>query len=407
MKNGRDMVPNNTCTQIKITVFRSLDEVEAIRPIWEKMKCRPNADIDFYLTVMQSLPNVIRPHVILLRNREGASSLAVGRIERHRFTCDFGYKTVYSTMLRSFSLIHGGVLGNPSYEESRLLVKEIMNVLRRGEVDIVFLSNLNTESYVYQLATSIPRIFCRDIVPVVRPHWTMTIPDNIEDLFSRLSTKARHELRRYPRALEKQYPGKISYRVFSAIEDIDDLFTHAEEVAGKTYHRGLNVGFVDSPAEREILGLFARKGWLRAYMLYVDKHPSAFWIGRRYGETFYPGYTDYDPAYKKYELGTILFIKMIESLCEEKDVRLLDFGFGDAFYKNRFGDGKWLESSIYVFPFSLSGLSLNFAHTLTSLVYQVSVKSLQHFKLLEKVKKVWRSRFIKKKEVTPPADEQT
>jgi CelD/BcsL family acetyltransferase involved in cellulose biosynthesis len=92
---------------------------------------------------------------------------------------------------------------------------------------------------------------------------------------------------------------------------LDHLFHDVEEIARKTYQRGLGVGFADTTRMRQRLELAARKGWLRAYLLYLGERPCAFWIGMLYGDTFVSDYTGYDPDLRQFSPGIGLVMRMI------------------------------------------------------------------------------------------------
>lgn len=374
-----------------IVIARSTQEIEALRDIWEKMQTHPNSDIDFYLTIINSLSRVIRPHVILISKDGIPSALAVGRIEDFEFKCNFGYKTLYKTTVRAFTIIYEGILGDASPENCKILLTEFDNVLKQGEADIIYLSNIKSDSPLYDLARTIPSYLFRDHFPISNVHLKMTVPPNMDAFFSARSRKHRYWLRRLERVLEKEYPGNITTKYFFEEKDLNQLFTDAELVSQKTYQRRLDAGFIDNETTRNTYSLLANKSLLRAYLLYIGEKPSAYWIGHQYGDTFHLGSTGYDPALRDYELGTILFLKMIEDLCSIKELKFIDFGFGDASYKRRFGDQSWNETSIYIFARSLRGISLNIAGTITSMIYQFSIVILKRVGLLEKVKRGWRT----------------
>jgi len=74
---------------LEIVTIRSLEEIEEIRPIWERMQRNQafpiiNADVDRYLSVLKSQKGQnIRPHVILL-NRDGhPEAMVIGHIGKH------------------------------------------------------------------------------------------------------------------------------------------------------------------------------------------------------------------------------------------------------------------------------------------------------------------------------------
>ena len=59
------------------------------------------------------------------------------------------------------------------------------------------------------------------------------------------------------------------------------------------------------------------RGWLCAYVLYIEDNPSAFWIGSLYCETFYSEYMAYDPDHVKTAPGIYLAIEVLKYLSSD------------------------------------------------------------------------------------------
>jgi hypothetical protein len=223
----------------------------------------------------------------------------------------------------------------------------------------------------------------------------MTLPGSIDEFLQSVKRKHRYWLNRLPRALEKKYPGKVTYKEFHDKADVDKLCSDADDIARKTYQRGLGAGFINNNENKKRMALAAEKGWLRSFFLYIDSQPCAFWIGTLYGETFYLDYTGYDPSYKKYELGTILFVRIIEDLCNNS-IYEIDFGFGEAFYKKHFGNKNWEEASVIIFSPSIKNIIINLSRAMSAIVSEFAEKFLRRTNLYEKVKKYWRIRLTQK-----------
>jgi len=380
--------------EYKITTVNTLEEIESIRPIWESIQTHPWADIDHYLNNLNYIPNTTTPHIILLTQNEKPKSLVIGRIDKRIFDLKLGHKKIPSPTVRSFTVSYGGLLGKMTDYECKLVYKEFMRLLKDGKADVIRLNYLSVNSHLYNLALTMPGFLSQDRFPVFNTHWQMDLPDRMEAFYKSRSSKHRYWLRRLDRIIERDFPNQVKYIIYGGNSNLSKVFTDAEIIAYQTYQRGLHVGFIDNEQTRKNYSFLAKKERFRAYMMYIKDKPCAFWLGEHYKNTFYLYSTGYIPGFKKYEIGTVLFVKMLEDLCSSGDIKYLDFGFGDAPYKSRFGDKSWEEASIYIFSRKFNGLKLNFMRLLTSGTYSILIKLLIRFHVLEKVKKLRRRKMI-------------
>ena len=91
----------------------------------------------------------------------------------------------------------------------------------------------------------------------------------------------------------------------------------------------------------------------------------------------------------------ILLLKIIEDLCNN-NIKTFDFGFGDAFYKQRFGDQQWVESSVYLFSPTLKGILLNTLYSASCFINRNAKKMLNKLRAYDKIKKIMRSKLKSK-----------
>ena len=117
--------------------------------------------------------------------------------------------------------------------------------------------------------------------------------------------------------------------------------------------------------------------------------PPLFLDGNRVRRGFISDYNAYDPAFRDCSLGTLTLVPVIEDCCQER-LKEIDFGFGQAEYKERFGNRQIQESSVYVFAPSLRGFALNGIRTVSGSIDRILKATLERTQLLSKVKRAWR-----------------
>ncbi len=204
-----------------------------------------------------------------------------------------------------------------------------------------------------------------------------------------MNKKHRYWAKRTMRVLEKDFPAGVRHTCFSQPGDVDKLFADTVAVAKLTYQWGLGVGFQDNVENRQRLRQAAEKGWLRGYVLYLKDEPMAFWICTVYQDTVHLDFTGFNPNYRKYEVGTALFLHMVGEQGAQ-GLKQLDFGLGTAAYKERFGDAKTEETIMRAFAFSARGVFLNALEFLTRGPAELVRSLLLRLSLEAKVKKMWR-----------------
>lgn len=390
----RSKVANDFC----LRVIRDHTEINEIRGMWSAWHQHPNSDVDFYQTVIRSLHGVLRPHIIVLYLGNIPKAMLIGRLERAHINFRIGYKNLLKTKARLLTFIYKGFLGEVSLENAELLLREIIKSLNRKEADAAFLSNVGVDSPLYRLGKELPGFLERDHAVAANIHRSMNLPDNFDEVYSGLSGKVRKNLKWQAKKLATDFSGSVEIRAFQGTNQLEEMIRDLEQVAKKTYQRGLGVGFIDSVQTRERLKLEAAMGWLRSFILYIHQKPCAFWKGTLYQRTFYSDCMGYDPDYRKYSPGMYLIMKVIEDFCGMRNgerPREIDFGFGDAQYKAVLANRGWYESSVYMFAPTLKGVGINLLRTPMELVNQRAKHFLSHRSLLLRVKRMWREQVSK------------
>lgn len=384
--------------EIEIRIARSLSEVEALRGAWAAWPGHRDSDIDFYLMIVQSYSEVLRPHVIAIYRNGKPNAILVGRLEKKHLAFNIGYLHPFRLWARCLTFVYGAIHGEASPENTQILVAEVMNSLKRDEADLAMLEFVPVDSDLYRLALRAPGFLRRDALPAAQGHYMLKMPGKVEEIYSRMSGKHRKNLRREIRQLFSE-DQNARVRCYKKEPELDEMFHDVEEVARKTYQRGLGVGFVDNSHVRRRLGLAAQKGWLRANLLYIADRPAAFWIGMVYNGSFVSEYLGYDPEFRRFSPGMVLIMRVIEGFYNRVNgdtVIELDFGLGPAEYKAALCSENWLEAPVYIFSPTLKGLGLKAIRTSTRVVDVCARNILASTSVFPQLKRAWRQRLTKK-----------
>ncbi|HCO96266.1 MAG TPA: hypothetical protein DIU00_20390 [Phycisphaerales bacterium] len=384
-----------SCDGWKIVVAKNFREIEAIRPIWEQMQrgeSAPsiNADIDRYLSVLEAMKEAAQPYVIVLYQDGDPKAMVMGRIETRQITCRIGYATIFKPSLRCLSVVYGGILGQPDENVSAVLVKELMNLLRQRKVGAIFFNYLRTDSNIYKAVSGVPGFWERNHFPTIQQHWETQIPSSSDEMNRLISRKRQRKINRCIRNLEKEY-GSLKVECYRQKKDIDVFVRMASQISSFSYQAGLGFRFVYDRLTRSILKQSQRDGWLRAYVLYAGSEPIAFEYGCVIGDRYFAESAAYDARFRVYGPGTILQVKTFEQLTLENSVATYDYGFGDAIYKQQFGNFSWPEASVYIFAHALYPIIINLLYSSVKGLSIGSASLMERLKLTAKIKRWWRN----------------
>ena len=379
----RETVPVN------IRTIRTLAELDGVRADWERWQTHVNSDLAQFELVCRLRPEVESPFVTVLEQDGRPCALLAGRLERERIAAPIGYFKPPPLRARVLAVLHQGLVGRLDDAGARALVRHLWSQLASGAADAISFHHLPEHSPLLQaLRRDGPRWFC-DRTPRWSTHREMILPAERGLMESKVAAKHRSRIRKREKELDAAFPGRVRWRWLSAVDDVPGLCASLEPVAARTYQRGLGSGFFDNDDFRRRLELFARRGELRVQLLEIDGQVRAFWFGTVYRGVFHSSETGYDPALRDYEVGTLTFIRMIDALVHE-GVQRLDFGLGDAEYKERFGDIAWRETSVWLFAPTLRGVRLMLVLRLSAALDRTARRLVERAGLTNRLKTAWR-----------------
>ena len=348
--------------------------------------------------IIDSYPEALRPHVIAIYRNGQPEAILIGRLERKRLAFKIGYLNVLRPWARCLTFVYGGIRGNASSQNTELLVEEVVKCLKQDEADVALLEFVPIESSLYQAALKLPGVLSRDTLPSQQEHYLMLVPNSIDEVYRQMSGTRRKHVRSSIRKLEEHAAGAPKIVCYKDVAELDRMFHDAEEIASKTYQRGLGAGFSATPDVQRRLGLAAEKGWLRANILYLGDLPVAFWIGMVYGQTFVSEYMGYDPKFRQSSPGMVLIMRVIEGFCRQANadrITELDFGLGAAEYKAVLGSKSWREAAVFIFSPTMKGLLLKSVHATTRIADGAARKALSSTNIFPRLKRLWRDRLAK------------
>lgn len=328
------------------TVARTTDEVERLRSVWARMPVtHVDCDLDYFLTVVRNEPRVLGPHVVHIARATG-DLLVLARLVDGGFPVRVGHRTLGCPRARSIVVSFNGILGARTEADLAEALAVLRHQLHEGEADVVVLQKLDTAGRVFR---HVERVRPRHLVRPEVVSWSADLPGSWEDLLALRAAKSRRQIRYDDNKLRRTYGDRLGLRRLDLPEHRGRLLDDMRAVAAGSYQRGLGVSVVDSPLQVALIETAHRHGWLRVWMLYLDDRPVAFWWGIVRGRTLSIGSPGFLPEFAKDRVGYYTLRRLLEDACTDPDVSTVDFGPGDADYKERFGTRRTEVADVLLF----------------------------------------------------------
>jgi hypothetical protein len=379
---------------LEFRTFRDLSELETLRSIWKSWPGARDSDFDLFSSTVKSSD---QPYVVLLSRNAMPESILIGRRERKRMPFRIGYQTVCQREVEVIEFVHGGLRGNASEENCADLVRKVIRSLAEGEADLVVWEHLEVKSSLHQQAIRLPGFLQRDHSRCLKHRWLMNFPSGLDAFLMSLGRSQRSKLRRKYKKVPALFPGNVQVKCYRSLAEIDAAASDMELVASKTAKRQLGFGFSNTLRARAQMTIAAENGWLRAYVLYLEGKPVAFWTGVVYQRCLHADHVAYDPSYSEVSPGIFLFLSILEDLRYE-DIENIDFGRGNTQLRECFCDVQRVESRTHIFAPTLRGLQLNILHTAVHLINGCFVAALRQLGCLDWVRKAWRNKLLRRRQ---------
>lgn len=322
------------------------------------------------------------------------AAVMLARISRIRVPVRIGYARLPTPRLRVLDVVYGGLLHDHSPDSIASLTQAITNHLASG-VDLVRINHLRDDDPVSEPIRAMG-------IPVrSEPHYALSFPNarNGQDALSHRSSKSRSKLRRYAKKLDETV-GDTTLEVYTRPDDVDLILRATEQITSRTYHAAIGYGVRDTPRWRTLLTRAANSGHMRTYILSVHGKPIAYQNGLLIAGAYHLDGKGYDPDLAEHRPGNTLFLRMLDDLVAN-GCHTIDFGFGEAEYKQVFAKESWNETTYHIYGKSARARA---QRVLEAIAGNTHAFATRHAGIASRMKRGWRRKLT---DTTPKPSEDT
>jgi hypothetical protein len=376
---------------LRVEVARTFEDVERLAPLWDAVPWgREEAERASFAARTHARSESLGPFAVFVCDGTRPVGALAGRIDRRELPATVGYKALYSPTVRLLHVVDGGV--QLSGEALQPALEAVETALKTGELEAVALPYLPVESSVLTAFEGAAGPLRRQYGSRPQPRRRLVLPASFDEFVASRSANTRWRVRRDARRIEEAFGDELTHDVLRDPSQLERLFAELEHVARTTYQRALGTGFADTPERRAEIAVGLEHGWLRAYVLYLRGEPVAFWLCSVYRGTMLIRTTGYDQQHAELRIGLHLLMKAIDDAIDDPEISVLDFGQGDAAYKQQFSSESSLERNLVVFGPTLRALRVNALRNTVLLSAGAARRVLDASSLTNRVRSGWRGR---------------
>lgn len=201
----------------------------------------------------------------------------------------------------------------------------------------------------------------RGLMRYVPQHYDRTLVrkrGSFADYLGKFGSKERNTIKRKVRKYTDA-AGEDFLRTFRTVDDVAPFLALAQILVPRTYQDRLYGNQLhDTPEWRQFLEQKASHDRFRGFVAMKGDQPTAFWQFTRLGAVLLSEYTGYDPEAHALSPGVVLLYGVLESMFADPQLAALDFGEGEAQYKEHFGTDRQRCAEIFYLRPSLRNAEL-------------------------------------------------
>ncbi len=362
---------NRFTTRVAVTI----PELEKLRPLWDGWAHSLDTSFDYYLHTLKNDSDVLHPHVITVYKDGIAQAMLLGQVKKRRVSADVLFLHIPGPKVRVLEITNGGRLGCQQAAIDKLIASILFETILHEGVDLICFQRLSLHSNLF---SELQRLSGSPLDVRVSERWhysALCLPARTGNPPSIFVGKAKHEVKRKTRILQSAFPGKVRVKCFSHPSELDHGIRDAMSVLTSTWQYSWGVSLLDKPQTHDKMKFFARQGWLRIFVLYIDDLPCAFLIGQLFENTFYCQDVGCHTDFVRFSVGSLLTAWAFEELAAT-GVQQVNLGDGDEEYNRRIGCQTCEEGSVHVYSRTFLGSCVNAFFALTEIFRTAASRTL-------------------------------
>ena len=250
--------------------------------------------------------------------------------------------------LQGLRLAGGRFLGaTTSAEQIRRLVTRATEHAAEVGADFLLIEDLDETTPLNAAVHNWPLHGCEVFAThPYQPRRYVDFPACAADYWATFSSRS---LSKFRRNLKKF--GRTRLERVTEIEQIPDFLQAAHEISKQSWQsRQFGLRIRNDEAELRQLSALAQHGLLRSYLWWIEDQPAAFAVCNQHGGCFRYEEIAFCAEFGQFSPGRTMLHQIVEDLLSHNPPQSLDFGGGDAEYKQQFANRESTSGTVWLVP---------------------------------------------------------
>lgn len=293
-------------------------------------------------------------------------------------------------------LVGNHLLGSDVPEDAFGLIHEIFDSLADLHCDFLLIEDVEVRSPVWKALRRLGDAGASLFLPNgLQARLKIHLPNSMDEYWKQFSSKSRYNLRR-----TVKMAGDIKTQRIERVDQLEEFLTAAHRISANSWQAqrlGVRVSNDDEQLRKFVT--LANAGLLRCYLLSTgathelsEDRPIAFVIGTQCNGYYSYEEIAYDQEFSENSPGKVLLIKLLEDLYAHKTPRCLDFGGGDAEYKQTFANHRSRSGNVLLMANTLRGRASHAAMKSTRGIDRMLRSAVAQFGLKTRLRQWFRKR---------------
>lgn len=321
---------------MELSAYKTLSELGVLEDAWERLSKQEPIFVPSFSDLLERLgANGSRFLVLVAADNAQVISIACFVYGHGIKRYSIGERKLFDLPVKEIVLFGSCVLGQA---DEHVIDKLFKRAKEEWSFNLINVGEIAINSHLYKAVTTLHNGIAWRVGRKNSIRWLIKLPQSFDDYVKSLGSATRKNDVRKLRKFEREVP--FEFHMIRLPEEVERFLRDGESISRKTYQWNVGQRLYNDATTRQQFMRLAKEGRLRAYIIYINKTPSAFAWGELNHRIYLSQNTGFDPEYRSSSPGAAIMMWVIRDLIENTDCEVFDFGIGgdDWGFKSRFGN---------------------------------------------------------------------